>query len=274
MIVRSDNRYRFKYIYTDIWRTVVKEIGEEIFVTSAIVQDDIRRGNSMRIQMDWSYCIEHDNHELNRMLQRDIGISDNHFHLRGSSSYFDISWVYLMNNISSAWYEKWIEQIQSDVLNNFLCKGSEYPLKLIWRKAAAIRLFLYLSVTEMENEKKELYKLIVNTVLPYESESICTFPIKRIQEKCDALNSLGTIDYAHRYAQYVNQKYFSVSGERYILYNCLMKIACRKGDYELIKQMLFLYLILKHRFYSEFVQTNSRRGFYNFNQYVKLKKLV
>ncbi len=269
MIVRSDNRYRFKYIYTDIWRTVVKEIGEEIFVISAIVQDDIRRNNTNRIQMDWTYCIEHDNHELKRMLQRDNGVSDNHFHLRGSSPYFDISWVYLMNHIAYPQYEKQIEEIEADILNNYPSKGSEYSLKLVWRKAAAIRLFLYmcLAKTEKEKDMQGWYYCIANQVLPYESESVCTFPLKEIQEECDGLNTLGTIDYAHRYSQCENQKYFSISGERYILYHCLRKIVCHETGYELIKQMLFLYLMLKNRFYAEFVQSNSRIGFYNFNQY-------
>lgn len=269
MIVRSDNRYRFKYIYTDIWRSVVKEIGEELFVTSAIVLDDIRRGNSERILMDWTYCIEHDNHELKRLLQRDVGVSDNHFHLRGSSPYFDISWVYLMNNISNSEYKKIVENLEANILNNFPSKPMEYPLNLIWRKAAAIRLFLYLCVADVWDESRvnKIYSLLINEVLPYESNGICTFPIKTIYEACNVLNTLGTIDYAHRYSRCDNQKYFSISGERYILYHCLRKIALKETGYELLKQFLFIYLILKNRFYIEFVQTNSRIGFYNFNQY-------
>ena len=140
MISYRDENYRFKYEYTDIWRNYTKNVDEEITVISAIFQDDMRKRNYCRTSWDWPYCIEHDNYELISLLKRDNGVSENHFHLRGSSSYFYISWILLMNNIFEPKYEENFLQIENNRLNK--TKNSD-PISLICMKAAAIRLYLY-----------------------------------------------------------------------------------------------------------------------------------
>lgn len=272
MITRYDDRFCFKYQFTDIWRMITKEIGEEIFVTAAVLQNDYQRRFLNRQKMDWSYCIEHDNHELHQMLRRDVGVSENHFHLRGSSPYFDISWIYLMNDLSNSRYESMLDEMEQEVLNQFPGKKSEYPLKVIWRKAAAIRLFLHLFITRRTNpEVEDLYQKIIGQVLPYNSNVICTFPINDIQSMCNTVNHIGSLDYAQMFSKKPRQKYYALCGERTLLYHCLRVIMMREEEYKIVTQMLFLYLMLKHRFYSEFVQSNERIGFYNFNQYQSRK---
>ncbi len=265
MIVRCDNRYRFKYIYTDIWRNMTKKISEEIFVISAVIQEDIRRNITERksCHMDWSYCIEHDDYELHRLLRRGQGVSDNHFHLRGSSPYFDVSWIYLMNNISDADYENKIDEIESNLLKEYPNRKADYSLKIIWRKAAAIRMYLYLEVTG--SPKAEAYfDDIIRFIIPYERTSICTFPLNEIQKLCNLEKKYNTADYAHTSTINSNQKYKNLLGERYILYKSMM--AALNGN-DNVKQLLFLYLLMKNRFYSEYVQSNERVGFHNFCEY-------
>lgn len=273
LIVRYNNSFCFKYEYTDIWRMISKEIGEEIFVIAAVLQNDYQRRYYDRKEMDWSYCIEHDNHELHTMLKRDVGVSENHFHLRGSSAYFDTSWVYLMNDISNTKYEVTLDNMEKEILNQFSEKKHDYPLKLIWRKAAAIRLYLHLYITKNEKYSK-VYKTIIKDVLPYDSNKICTFPISMIQSECNCINFNSTLDYAHLRNKRDNQKYYAICGERSLLYNSLRIIWHREGEYKKVSNMLFLYLLLKHRFYTEFVQSNKRIGFYNFNQYQSRKDFI
>ena len=43
IITRFDNRFCFEYEYADIWRRLTREIDEEIFVTAAVVMNDLRR---------------------------------------------------------------------------------------------------------------------------------------------------------------------------------------------------------------------------------------
>ena len=64
IITYCDENYRFKYEYTDIWRDFTKNMDEEAAVISAIFLDDMRKCNFNRMSWDWSFCIEHDNHEF------------------------------------------------------------------------------------------------------------------------------------------------------------------------------------------------------------------
>ena len=116
MITRVDRSYCFRYKYTDIWRNMTREIDEETFVIPYILRDDLKRRIEKRNVMDWLFCIEHDNQEIKRMLRRDDGVSENHFHLRGSSAYYYVAWVYLMNNVISCDFEKKLEMIEENHL--------------------------------------------------------------------------------------------------------------------------------------------------------------
>lgn len=143
IITYCDENYRFKYEFTDIWRDFTKNMDEEIAVIAAILQDDMRKRNYGRESWDWPFCIEHDNHELISILRRDNGVSENHFHLRGSSAYYYISWVLLMNNVFNINYEKCFSRIEKNRLKATKDSIQQTPLNLTCLKAAAIRLFLY-----------------------------------------------------------------------------------------------------------------------------------
>lgn len=136
IITYCDENYRFKYEYTDIWRGFTKNMDEETAVISAIFQDDIRKRNFNRTFWDWSFCIEHDNHELISILKRDNGVSENHFHLRGSSAYFYISWVLLMNNVSDPNYENNFLKIEENRLKATKDSIRQTPLSLVCLKAS------------------------------------------------------------------------------------------------------------------------------------------
>lgn len=276
IMIRYENQYCFRYEYTDIWRDVTKEISEDLFVHSFIVQDDISTHYGTRSQhdMDWPYCVEHDNHALHMMLKRDEGVSENHFHLRGSSPYFETEWVYLMNDIEKVSYEKFLEEIEAHPLNSTDKTDSHYPFKLLWRIAAAIRVALYLLLKKCDNidtvEINEFMDILYKEVFTYKRKDICTFPIRYIQQKIELLNTTGTVDYAQTFRE-KKQKYFLFSGERWIIYHSLKSIYKYDENDKKIRSLLLLYLKIKHKFFSEIVQSNRKIGFYNFNLYQSRK---
>ena len=75
------------------WNELAKAIGEDLLVLSMRVLLDIRQGIECG-NFAWPPVIGHNNSNLNRIL--DKGFADNHFHLRGSSSHFEISWLNLI----------------------------------------------------------------------------------------------------------------------------------------------------------------------------------
>ena len=285
LITRAGGRYCFRYEFTDIWINTVRSVGEEIFVAAKAVLDDLRC-NCNEPRIDWQYCIEHDNFSIKKMLMRDRGVSENHFHLRSSSPYFDISWIYLMNNVESVHYRKSVERIQGKPLNPNPNYIRDYSLVTVWRKAAALRkvLFNIIKVNNVdeycESKKNNSFAdksymspcQFANCILSSDSCDIETGFVTRIQNYIASYLNNGRIDYAGRKPLYDSHIDF-VSGERYILYNCLKKIILREENYQRVSVYFFLYLMMKHRFYREMVQSNKRIGFHNFNEYQDRKGL-
>lgn len=285
LITRAGGRYCFRYGFTDIWINTVRSIGEEIFVSSKAVLDDLRC-NCNEPRMDWQYCIEHDNFAIKKMLTRDRGVSENHFHLRSSSPYFDISWIYLMNNVESVHYRKSVERIQGKPLNPNPNYINDYSLVTVWRKAAALRKILFNIIEENDVEEcvdikknnclsNKFYSSpyqFANRILSCESCDIETGFVTEIQKYIASYLNNGRIDYAGRKSLSEFHIDF-VSGERYIFYNCLKKIILREENYQRVGAYFFIYLMMKHRFYREMVQSNKRIGFHNFNEYQDRKGL-
>ena len=159
IIGRYNEKFHFSYRYCDIWRNVTLEMDEEYLVVAKAVIEDCNRQITNRSSFSWSYCIEHDNYRLSRMLCRDQGVSDNHFHLRGSSPYYYISWIMLMNDFQNNDFEDYIHTIEENRLKEIIIRGAvnvEEPMHIMRMKAAAIRLYLFAFITKsfvyFENE--------------------------------------------------------------------------------------------------------------------------
>lgn len=275
MISKFDGKYCFNYQYTDLWITTIRCIGEELLVTAKAVLDDIRCNNNSP-DFNWNHHIEHNNHELKMMLNRGDGVSENHFHLRSSSPYFDISWIYLMNDVVSERYENSLKLIQEHPLNPNSLRQRDYPLMMIWRKAASLRKVLY---DIIKNE--EVFVSIERYNEPY---IFADYILSRNGQKCDVLDVEKIVKYigcfqgdgidyaAQNHLNSINDCDF-FSGERYIIYHSLKRIVTKQKNYRIISSYLFLYLMMKNHLYCEMVQCNKRNGFYNFNLYQARKDL-
>ena len=276
LITRFEGRYCFRYEFADIWRRLTKEIDEETFVAAAVAKSDLRRSINRRKRMDWSYCVEHDNREIKMMLQRDSGISENHMHLRCSSPYYYMSWVYLMNNLDNSKFSEMFAEMKKSTLKKYPNEENEYSLELICKKAAIIRLYLYCIICEtyfseynastVEDISKS--KLLEDMVFSTSDENdICTFPVNKVQDYIIQFNTAGDIDYAQSLLGIKDTLYYDLSGERSIVYYSLKMIMEKSVGFEVVKKLLFLYLLMKQRFRTEIVQSNDRVGFYNFAEY-------
>ena len=91
------NELVYKYKYLKEWHALRSQIGEEMIVSSAYAWYD-RQAGVTRTDFLWKRMLGHNNDELNKILAR--GMSDNHYHLRCSSPYFELSWLTLMNCVS------------------------------------------------------------------------------------------------------------------------------------------------------------------------------
>src|SRR5699024_10384024 len=89
-----ENKIVCKYSLLQTWRDLSLAIGEELPVLVMAVESDLALSRG-RWNFAWAPVIGHNNQQLNRIL--DKGMAENHFHLRGSSPYFQISWMNLMN---------------------------------------------------------------------------------------------------------------------------------------------------------------------------------
>lgn len=140
MIQCRQEKYLFDYRFTDIWRDYTRQVDEDMVICAAVYTDDMRR-RCRRRKFDWAICAEHNNQELRTILNR--GMAENHFHLRGSSSYFYLSWISLMNDVTKAEATQQLAEMERRRLNNTLGTVQDFSLIQMWSLAAAIRLYLY-----------------------------------------------------------------------------------------------------------------------------------
>ena len=272
VITRYDNRFCFEYEYADIWRKLTREIDEEIFVTAAVLKNDLRCNIKSSRKMDWPFCIEHNNRDIKMMLQRDSGVSENHMHLRCASPYFYLSWIYLMNNLENSKFRNKIDEIEKSRLMKLHNDENDYPLELIWIKSASIRqmLYCYINIDNDCNLIGTLNDVVAfyhQNIEKFASDNLSILPITDLQKFNNNFRIQEGFDYAQNIVKEKNIIYSEISGERALLYNSLRIILETKEYHNRIKKILLLYLVMKNRFRSEIIQSNQRTGFFNFSAY-------
>lgn len=281
MIIRSNNNFCFRYEYTDIWRNFSRYVDEEIVLISAVYNYYKNSHQKSNQYLDFPYCINCDNAEIKNMLKRLPGTSENHFHLRGSSPYFYIAWINLMNHIYQPDFDYNLNNISENSLMNYGGRYKKESLPLLCKKAAAIRFYLY-NLIEGNFQKDEKNKKSFSKVFQYVyHESIMTFDTSGLQNEIDSYfvkmsyrrNVDLYIDYAQLHKNVINNthtKYFNLQGERNFIYIILKYIYENKNNGK-VAQLFYIYLTIKHRFHEELVQSNQRIGFYNFTEYQNRK---
>lgn len=157
MIIRSNNNFCFHYEYTDIWRNFSRYVDEEIVLISVVYNYYKNSHQKSNQYLDFPYCINCDNAEIKNMLKRLPGTSENHFHLRGSSPYFYIAWINLMNHIYQPDFDYNLNNISGNSLMNYGGRYKKESLPLLCKKVATIRFYLY-NLIEGNFQKDEKIK--------------------------------------------------------------------------------------------------------------------
>jgi len=277
------------------WRMTSHELDEDVFTTAFLAYRDIQYEKPDR-SFSWRPVIRHNNTYLNKILAQ--GMADNHFHLKGSAPQFPLSWVSMMNNVTSKKFHEQLEHYSKKRLSVIYTSDGEGHLYIDYLKAALIRSFLFSKLTNQpfifisgtdydklsrENNKeyvpvRENQDERIVEMLLKDSREILLYR-KEIQQNIRLFkthnfsNATAKLDYAmchfHMREKSVND---ILSGERWFMYHMFQLIFSRNETYKKYYNMFYAYLVIKETIRSELVQTNLNIGFDNFEQYQNRKE--
>lgn len=279
------------------WRDLSLNLGEDLFTTAYLAHKDTIT-ISDRYFFSWQNIIGTNNTRLKEVLSK--GIAENHFHLKGSAPFTQISWASLMNLVKGRHKEfDWFEgnnKLQTS--NNYHFGGQEDTLEMMIYKAAYIRTILYEIVyfgesSEIQPEPNN----IITRILKATSLDEITIELSHIQRRINSLKyrcakfmdiNLEKYDYAIQTNCYVDRpgeqivdddNFFKqnkcnliFSGEREFMYRMFKLLY--SNDYCKIKNcsgLFYAYILIKARFRAELIQVNDRVGFDNFQKYENRK---
>ena len=263
------------------WHNVSNLFGEDTFTTVFAASLDIVN-KSKRKYFDWPAYIDHDNKELNALFKNRM--TDLHMHLKGSSYNFDMSWLSIMNNITS------MEDVFSEVYSLRKTYGWDKDLYAKMYRACAIRLYLA-SRTELLLEKDRLTFVQLSNIINDEMNHVNNAIVdSKIDEsaKCQLLEShsleflLSKAKETSRHfdnrsdyqdLDYIRIPHYNKDNIRSVLSSDRVFKLLLEGcdDYKDISSLFYAYLCYKIKFRNAVVQLNSTVGFHNFTLFEEIK---
>lgn len=263
------------------WRVRTLALSQDLFTCAGLALRDLH-DNCITREFLWPAVVDTDHIELQRMLAK--GVSENHFHLNGSTQMFSLAWSYLMNYPEDAGRYFQDENFQEN-LNSGLSYGVR-DNRLTWRQriyeAAWIRARLFekarqgaerIGEQELQdfrkfalsaNKKGQIRSLVKSLRLGCQSR----FPQRQGNKKCLDYALSGVLE-----QRQLQSPQRLLAGERQLLYACFRKAF--DGTFEpSVCDLFYLYLLTKLRFREELIQINGRMGFRNFARYENRKGLT
>ena len=270
MLVERDCMPVCRYKELLRWRMLAYKLGEDLLTTSFLAFQDIL-SRRQRDTFYWPPVITQDNPSINYLLKK--GVTDLHFHLRGSSLNYELNWIALMNNIRNrkATFNKLKKCLSYRTSTIDKERWDSFYLSTL--KACAIRYHLFLLVTAPNKVKTPIYKPIYEYLF-------CDNDILMQNLLQQSINSVrhyspDCLDYAISIPppnSYPSEAEKLLSGERKILYTMFHRIYSDMASNE--EQILFyVYLLQKEQLRKELIQLNEREGFGNFSDYEKRKEI-
>lgn len=265
MLVEHDGEPICRYSQLLRWRMLAYKLGEDILTTSFLAFKDLQDQHEREF-FCWPHVIRQDNPTINHILGK--GITDLHFHLRGSSLNYELNWIALMNHIRNrkrtfARLKRCLSYRTSTLDDE---KWDTFYLATI--KACFIRYYLYRILMGCTPDRGDLEFLAHEDEIMIQSE---------IQEFVDVAGYRNPkrIDYANSLLSFKNPPSSTdllLSGERTILYRMFYRIYSGASSYE--EQVWFyIYLLQKAQVRRELIQLNEREGFGNFSDYEQRKEI-
>lgn len=258
------------------WREVSLALGQDLFTCASLARKDWSE-RTQRYAFGWPAAVQTDNIPLRQLLE--AGCAENHYHLNGSTQIFALTWCYLMNHPA-----KLAEYFASKEMQDGLTirrgtsskdNRSNWPDKMCL--AAWIRARLFCEISNLHCAEEAPHSLREYVQQPdrkfqlYAMVKQCRMYAAKLRQGRKSYR----LDYAITGAVAASNSGPTrlLTGERSFLYHCFYR--CYAGSFSSEQMnLLYLYLLIKREFRSELIQTNGRRGFWNFADYQDRKALV
>lgn len=285
LLTMNQNQLQCRYEEISSWRLLVRHLGEELLVAARYAQWDYEHHKAPRNRYDdfaWPYVTRHNNKQLNMLVER--GISDHHCHLWGSTPYFHVSWVNLMNNVTNSSYQANLQNLDSVVLSDNPRQKYSPQLddsavaklhrnELHQARAAWIRLYLCERL-DKQSEKNAVFRYHdLELVRHYSYWRKLLLSRDRLQHELDFYLRMipNSCDYALSFAKLrrpeFSEDYHMLIGERWLYYQIFWDYCQpshqRKLTYE-DYNLFFVYFLVRLHIRSNMVQNNDYIGFDNF----------
>lgn len=273
----------FKIEKTQVWQSVSLHCGEDIFVTSIFATNNLDY-NFSPLGFQWNYILRSDFNQLNNLIKQ-RKIVENHYHLWGSAPNIDLSWVYLMNHPYGQ-EKRFDTLLKKDT--SFYGSIASYQetrqsnIYTLVKIAARIRVWLFQTCVmgEKSDDASEVFSKIKDVLylgLDFESSEVDeNIGLYRFNNGYEAYGTV--VDYAIDANGVVLEKNNSyISGERRLYYSCLRHIyQYNDSDYRSgeVQALFYLYLLIKNRFGTIFIQLNEKTGFQNFKEFQDRKGIL
>lgn len=286
----QNNEVVCEYLKLFRWRKISLELSEDMLVAAFLAQRDYTM-LSENVNFGWKSFISHNNVELKKIINQ--GICENHYHLKGSAPFFQLSWISIMNNVDTASYLKHLHEIDNDRRNankKYILDYEEVSLSVQVIKAALIRLFfvsllldcpIFEKIDQSSDEGKsepayvdrifqKVYRYLTDNEMLLRDKSV-------IQGSIQSLKNVRITNTFPDYALYgleetnVGNRYI-FEGERWFLYEMFRRIFGDDGVISRFKNLFYAYLLIKENIRAEFVQNNAAPGFENFRKYQDRKE--
>lgn len=256
------------------WRSISLQLGQDLFTTAFLAWQNYRSGSGSDF-FSWPAIIRTDNLRLQELLKQ--GLTENHFHLNGSSQSFPLSWACLMNHPKKIFQLFEDKDVRRDMRQNLsasvMSRASDHQLpwpdRLLcaaWLRAALFARF-FEGQPVKDDEVRDFFRSLHKLSLVEDQVQLLRFRWGRKVRRPDG--AMRCLDYVFpRADQSCNRL---LAGERQFLYQGF-SLYLSGGLTELEADLFYLYLLLKSQFRSEIVQTNGRVGFKNFALYQDRKE--
>ncbi|CEN75145.1 adenosine/AMP deaminase [[Clostridium] sordellii] len=281
-----------KYEQLMRWRMLSHKLEQDLLITSYFAKND-SISKIKRTNFTWEPIIKTDNVRLHNMLKK--GMSENHFHLKGSAPHFNLTWISLMNRISARDFEYKKSGIMNNRLNPDGCFSEikkKQSIKDLVTKAAIIRMYLFRELLEIELGKDKVPNLNLNYLdivkILKQDASVLSLKLANLSSNISILRELyglkinykgqdKTVDYAIRKNVITpdNNNYKCLLyGERKFMYDCFKLVFdTNENKFKNYETLLHIYILIKGKLRAELVQINDRVGFKNFSDYQDRKTI-
>lgn len=286
------------------WRSAYLQLGQDLFTTAHLAYLSVTE-NYEFTSFNWAAIIKDDDKRLSEILEK--GLSENHFHLNGSTRGFDLSWLCLMNHpmrikqffpdekskikserdINERFHENLFSTISSGTFDNRL----EWKDRLLIACRLRADLFLWIQSGQIPDDLEfdgytPEYSIarFIDT-LSYSSSRELESLIDSVKINCGQCGRFLQPNGKYKYIDYAitgdiacnNDSCRSLIGERAFLFKALRLIysgEVNRSNMCGFANLFYLYILIKTQFRREMIQANGRYGFKNFAKYQDRKDLI